>query len=143
MKRNFKNYCIVLIGLILLAAGFYLIKAIEEPQGILKGLPYIFIGIGSGTFGSGIGTLITKRTYKYHPDIEKQMEIDKNDERNITINNRGKAKAYDLMKYVYGALMLTFALMNIDITALLLLVFAYLLVIFSGIYFTIKYDKEM
>ncbi|HYF75143.1 MAG TPA: hypothetical protein VD757_01040, partial [Candidatus Nitrosocosmicus sp.] len=75
--------------------------------------------------------------------IEKQLEIDRHDERNIAIGNRAKAKAYDMMIYVFGALLLAFALMDVDMTALLLLVFAYLFVVGYGIYYRIKYDKEM
>ncbi len=47
------------------------------------------------------------------------------------------------MVFVFGALMLSFALMNIDLVAVLLLVFAYLFVIGSGLYYRVKLDKEL
>lgn len=34
------------------------------------------------------------------------MDIVRKDERNIAISNRAKAKAYDLMTYTFGALLL-------------------------------------
>jgi 4-hydroxybenzoate polyprenyltransferase len=71
------------------------------------------------------------------------MEIERKDERNIAISNRSKAKAYDLMIFVFGALMLSFALMGVDLVLILLLVFAYLFVVGYGIFYRIKYDKEM
>lgn len=54
------------------------------------------------------------------------MEIEENDERNINIGNRAKAKAYDMMIFVFGALMLSLALMNVDLMVVLMLVCCYL-----------------
>ena len=80
---------------------------------------------------------------KNNPDIEKQLEINRNDERNIAIGNRAKAKAYDMMIFVFGSLLIAFALMGIDVIAVLLTTFAYLFVVGYGIYYSCKYDKEM
>ena len=71
------------------------------------------------------------------------MDIEKNDERNIMIANKAKGKAFDRMTYIFGALMVSFALMDVDMTAVLLLVFAYLLVHGFSIYYRMKFDKEM
>jgi hypothetical protein len=143
MKRSITHYIAIIFGLLLLGTGVYLIKIVIEPQGILRALPYVCIGLGCGIFGHGTGEIISQRTIKNHPDIEKQMKIDKQDERNVTIVNNAKAKAYDMMIFVFGALMLTFALMGIDMLAVFLLVFAYLFVIGYGIYYRCKFDKEM
>ncbi|MFK7697603.1 hypothetical protein ACI5FR_32875, partial [Paenibacillus sp. HJGM_3] len=59
------------------------------------------------------------------------------------IANRGKAKAYDMMVFVFGALILALALMGVDLTVVLLLVFAYLFTIGYGTYYRFKYYKEM
>ena len=90
-----------------------------------------------------MGDIISRKAIQTDPKLEKQIEIQKNDERNITISQRAKAKAYDLMTFVYGALMLTFALMGVDMITVLLLVFAYLFVQGYAAYFRCKYDKEM
>jgi hypothetical protein len=132
MKKNGMNYVITVIGILLLGTGLYLVKAIAEPQGIMKALPYICVGLGCGIFGHGMGNIINRKVLKNNPDIQKQMEINKNDERNITIGNSAKAKAYDMMIFVYGALMLSYALMGIDMIAVLLLVFAYLFIVSPG-----------
>jgi hypothetical protein len=90
-----------------------------------------------------MGEIISRRAVKNHTDIEKQIKINKQDERNVAIGNRAKAKAYDMMIFIFGALMLVFALMGIDMAAVLLLVLAYLFVVGYGIYYRCKFEKEM
>ncbi|GGL65208.1 hypothetical protein [Sporolactobacillus putidus] len=137
------HYITSTIGLLLLGIGFYLVKTVIEPQGMMKTLPYMCVGLGCGFFGQGMGEIVRRRALKNYPDIRKQIEIDRHDERNTAIGNRAKAKAYDLMKFTFGALMIAFALMGIDLAAVLLLAFAYLFVLGYGIYYRCKYDKEM
>ncbi len=143
MKKTFYSIIITIIGILMFVSGLILLKTISQPTGIMSTLPYILVGLGSGIFGGGIAEIIKLRTIKNHPDIKKQMEINENDERNIAIVNRAKAKAYDIMVFVFGALMLSYALMGTDMVAVLLLVFAYLFVIGCGIFYRVKYDKEM
>ena len=47
------------------------------------------------------------------------------------------------MTFVFGALMLTFALMEVELAAVLLLVAAYLFVEFSAVYYRCKLEKQM
>ena len=143
MKSKIAKYTTIILGLLLLTIGLYLIKTVGDPQGIMASLPYVCIGIGSGLFGHGMGNLISERAIRSDPDLQKKLDIEKNDERNIAISNKAKGKAFDMMTYVYGALMVSFALMGVDMSALLLLVFAYLFVHGFGIYYRIKFDKEM
>ena len=143
MKKNWKDYCFVIIGILLLGIGLFCIKIISDPQGIMQTLPYICVGLGCGVFGHGIGNIAGERAIANSPEIKKQLDIDKNDERNIEIVNCAKAKAYDMMIYVFGALMICFSLMGVDRVVVLLLVFAYLFVVAYGIYYRFKYDKEM
>lgn len=143
MKKNISNYIAVLFGFLLLGIGLYLIRIKIEPQGVMRALPYICIGLGSGIWGHGMGELISQKALKNHPDVEKQIKIEKFDERNVAIGNRAKAKAYDLMIFLFGILMITFALMGIDLIAILLVVFAYLFVVGYGIYYRYKFTKEM
>jgi alpha/beta superfamily hydrolase len=105
--------------------------------------PYVCIGIGTGAFGHGMGNIVSYKAMKQNPDLQKQAEINRNDERNVAIANRSKAKAYDLMTFVFGALIMSFALMGVEVTALLLSVFVYLFVQGYAIYYRCKYEKEM
>ncbi len=143
MKKSGVDYLITFLGLCLLGVGLFLVKTRSEAQGVLRTLPYLFIGVGCGAFGGGMGNLISRRIMKNSPDLQKQKEIEENDERNIAIANRAKAKAYDTMIYIFGALILSFAPMGVDAAAVLLLVCAYLFVIGCGIYYRCKYDREM
>lgn len=143
MKKNYGDYFLTITGLILLVVGLFLVKTLVDPQGILKALPYVLVGLGCGIFGHGMGNVISRKATKNSPNIQKQIEIDKNDERNIAIGNRAKAKAYDMMIFIFGALMLSFALMGVDMIPILLLAFGYLFVLGYGIYYRCKYDKEM
>ncbi|MEA4932732.1 MAG: hypothetical protein VB071_03970 [Lawsonibacter sp.] len=142
MKKS-KDFALTVIGLVLLAIGLYLAKTVSNPQGIMKALPYVLIGVGCGAFGQGMGNIIARKAVKNAPEIEKQMEIARKDERNVAIANRSKANAYDIMVYVYSALMLAFALMGTDMAVILLLVFAYLFIVGCSIYYRCKYNKEM
>ncbi len=143
MKKSLGDYSLTILGILLLGSGLFIIKSISNPQGIMQTLPYICVGLGCGIFGHGMGKIIGERSMKNNPEIKKQLEIEQNDERNIAIGNASKAKAYEMMIYVFGALIFSFALMAVDMAILLLLVFAYLFVVFYGIYYRCKYDKEM
>lgn len=143
MKANATKYVTTAVGLLLLAAGLFLIKTNGNPQGVLRALPYVCIGIGCGLFGHGMGDIISERAVRSDPEMQRKLKIDRGDERNIAIANRAKGKAFDRMTFIFGALLVTFALMGIDLIAVLLLVFAYLFVHGSLIYYRFKFDKEM
>ncbi len=133
-------FALSVMGLVLIASGLYYLKSATQVQGLMKVLPYYCIGIGCGAFGHGAGQLIA---LKSGGNIQKQIEIERRDERNITIINRAKGKAFDAMIYIFGALIVSFGLMNLDLYVILTLVFAYLLVAGISIYYRCKYDKEM
>ncbi len=143
MKDNLIDYVTTALGVLLLGIGLFLLKTLSDPQGIMLPIPYICIGLGFGTFGQGMGNIISKKVIKKNPEIEKQFLIDSNDERNIALDNRAKAKVFDIMIFVFGALMISFALMGTEISAVLLLVGAYLFVVGCEVYYRFKYDKEM
>lgn len=85
----------VLSGILLAGAGLFLLRCTPEFQGILQILPYLCIGVGCGCFGHGAGELLSRRALKNDPTLQKQLEIQKNDERNIALASRAKAKAYE------------------------------------------------
>ncbi|MDO4541094.1 MAG: DUF6442 family protein [Syntrophomonadaceae bacterium] len=137
------DYIVAIIGVLLLGTGLFLLWQYAGAQGVMLALPYVCIGVGCGTFGHGMGNVISRRALKKSPTLQKQIEIEKNDERNRALSNQAKGKAYDLMIFVFGALMISFALMGVEVVPLLLLVFAYLFVVGCGVYYRYKYDKEM
>lgn len=143
MRKSIKDYLFTVLGLVILGVSLYLIKLIPDPQGIMLRLPSVLIGIGSGLFGLGIGNLISHKVMKNNPKLQKQHTINQNDERNVTINSLAKAKAFDLMTFMLGALMVSFAIMGTEMTSTLLLVGAYLFIQGYKIYYIYAYNKQM
>ena len=143
MKTKTMQYIGVAAGLLLLAVGLYLVRTLAGPQGFLRALPYVCIGAGCGLFGGCLGSLIGDRAVQSDPELARRLRIEQNDESNVALANRANGKALVCMTYVFGALMVSFALMGIDLVAVLLLVFAYLLVHGVALYYRIKFDREM
>ena len=137
------RYAAGIIGMLLLATGLCMIRMNSDPQGIMRTLPYVCVGLGCGLFGHGLGEIVSERAIRSCPKIQRELKIEMNDERNIAIANRAKAKAFDMMTFIFGALMLSFTLMGVDIAAVLLLVFAYLFVHGFAIYYRFRLDKEL
>lgn len=136
MKRK-GSLLVAVIGLAVVALGLFLMRGPERMP-----LPGILIGLGAGALGCGLSGALTERLSRKYPDMAGKT-VEQQDERNVAISNRAKARAYDLMVYVFGALMITFALMNADITMILLLIGAYLLIVACRIGFGMHYDKIM
>lgn len=141
MKSKAKEIVFVMAGLLLAAVGFAMLRGMPEAWG--GPLPYLCLGIGAGAFGWGSGELLKQRALQGDPALEKQLEIETRDERNVALANRAKARAFDAMLYVFGALMLAFAFMKANLTLILLLVGAYLLVLGISVYYYIRYSREM
>lgn len=121
MKQRTRDIIKVCLGILLAAAGFLLLRRPSEAQGILAVLPFVCIGVGCGLFGHGAGDLLSLRALKGAPEIQKQLEIEQNDERNVTLANLAKGKAFDIMLYLNGALMVSFVLMQAETAVILLL----------------------
>ena len=134
-----KYWIISLLGLAAVVAGFILARmgAGSAP------LPYVLLGVGCGAFGWGAGELLRQWAVRADPGLEKQLRIEQTDERNQLVANKAKARAYDASVYIYSALMLCFALMQVELAVILLLVGAYLLVVGISIYYYVKYNREL
>ena len=144
MKQRTRDIIKVCLGILLAAAGFLLLRRPSEAQGILAVLPFVCIGVGCGLlFGHGAGDLLSLRALKGAPEIQKQLEIEQNDERNVTLANLAKGKAFDIMLYLNGALMVSFVLMQAETAVILLFTAAYLFVLGCFVYYRVKYEREM
>lgn len=88
-------------------------------------------------------TSSVKKQSKKNPKLAKQVEIDTKDERNVMIGNMAKAKGFDIMLYIYSALLLTFALMGISFNVIIPMVIAYLFVIGYYLYHLTKIQKTL
>ena len=142
MKKSMP-YITTVAGAALLVFGLVGVKTFGDAQGFMAALPYVCIGLGCGALGGGIGEIANRRVLKGDPELARHMEIEKNDERNLSIANRAKGRAFDVMIPLFGALMLSFALMGIGMIPILMLVAAYLFVCGCGVYYRVRYEKEM
>lgn len=144
MKQDRKDTLYIVAGALLLLVAALLLKlAPVQEQPLLRVLPFVCLGVGAGLLGQGVGQLLQRKALQGNPELARQQQIEVEDERNIQLAQRAKAKAFDLMIFVFGALLLAFALMQVDLTAILLLVGAYLLVQGYAVYCRVRLEKEM
>ena len=141
--KQAKNIGLSLLGFVLIGAGIYMLRTVPDPQGIMRALPFLLVGFGCGIFGHGLGDLLAKKSVQSDPAMARQLESAQTDERNVMIGSMAKAKGYDMMTYVFGALMVAFALMGAPWTVIIPMVIAYLFVHGYAIYFRVKLEKEM
>lgn len=143
MKQVRKEIVWIVVGVVLWGIAVLLLRQNPGNSGFWRALPYVCLGVGAGLLGQGIGQMVQRKALQSDPELARQQEIEAGDERNIQLAQRAKAKAFDLMVFVFSALLLVFALMGVDLTALLLLVAAYLLVQGYAVYCRVKLEKEM
>ena len=127
---------VAVMGAAVLALGLFLMSRMSAA------LPGVLTGLGAGALGAGLSVVLTEALSRKYPDMAGKT-VEQQDERNVAINNRAKARAYDLMVYVFGALMVTFALMDASVTMILLLIGAYMIVVACRIGFAAHYNKTM
>ncbi len=143
MRNKQRYYLFTAIGIVLMLAGFFLLRGYSDAQGLMQVLPFVCIGAGCGAFGWGSGELISKRVLRSDPKLALQIEIEQNDERRILISERARARAFNVMNYTFAALILCFVLMGVDTAAILLLIAVYLFVEFYAVYQMVKLEKEL
>ncbi len=149
MKDSIRNQqkltpvLLTVLGLIMIAAGFILIKTVEEIEGLLELLAYLLVAFGCGIFGHSFGGIIEHKATKKYPELRKNLEIEAKDERNVSISNKSKAKAYEVMIFTFGGIFFCLTLMNVEIKLILMLCISYLFVVFTEVYYRIKYEKSM
>ncbi len=108
-----------------------------------KSLSGVLIGAGAGLIGMSVARIVTLGVYGRNLEMRRRMVVEENDERNIAVRSRAKAKAFDTMGVTLGILMLIYALIGADWTTILLLVAAYVLIYTVEIYCLFKYSLEM
>lgn len=94
-----------------------------------NGLPYVFLGIGSGCAGVLLSNLISLILTKRHPEILVQKKVEAEDERNLMITRQSKSKAYNLYHYGIAILLLLYAALDVKFNVVLPLVVLYILTI--------------
>lgn len=131
------------LGLLVAAAGAALLAVDKEADGWLRALPGVMTGVGCGIFGSNTGRLLTQLAARKNPQLARQQAILEKDERNISISNQAKAKAYDLMIWVFSALMLGLALSGVTWPAVCFVAASYLFVVGAHVYYLHTLHRTM
>lgn len=139
-NSNTKSIILTVLGLLVLAAGPVCVWLLDLGS---RSAPYLCVGLGCGVFGQGLGELLDRRSRKKHPELARQREIEQNDERNVALRDKAQARAFRIMIPVFGALFLAFALMDVELRVVLLLVAAYVYICGCSVYYSGKYRKEM
>jgi hypothetical protein len=67
----------------------------------------------------------------------------KRDERNISIEEKSKAKAFDVMGIIFGLLIIIYGILKYNLLIILLAVVAYSLIFIVYMTYLSKYHKEM
>ncbi|MCI8537450.1 MAG: hypothetical protein HFF18_02150 [Oscillospiraceae bacterium] len=140
MTRQMKSSLVqLLFGLVLLAAGVYLMiaQAGSQPDG------FLLLGVGCGVAGASLSTLIGAVRKRRNPELARQERIGETDERNQMLLWRSKARAFDGMLYIWGGLLLWFALKNLGTQVVLPLTAGYLLIVAICLFSLARFQKEM
>lgn len=146
MEKNntvLKNSFFVLLGLALVVLGIFGQKQGVSGEKTVEAIYYLLIGLGCGIFGHFTGNIIRYFSIKNNEALRRQIEIEKKDERNIAIAEKSKSKAYDLMIYLFAAMLIMFSLMGADKVQIVIIVAVYLSIQLYGLYWRAIFEKEM
>lgn len=139
-----RNLMTAVLGIMLMLAGLWAMKQLPvQENSWLRAICCMLTALGCGWFGHGLAGLVQNRILQPYPEIRQQMAIEAADERNIAVAARAKARAYDVMTFVFGALMVAFVFMQVDLVPIVMLVCTYLFVEITGIWYRIRYEREM
>ncbi|MCB2342401.1 hypothetical protein [Clostridium estertheticum] len=95
-----------------------------------KTIPIIIAAMAVGSITNGI----------HQKFFIKEKE---NDERNISLENKAKAKAFDVMQIIFGILIIIYVLLKANLLTIALAVVAYLIILTVFMTSFSKYHKEM
>ena len=103
----------------------------------------ILLGTGAGVFGANIAKLYFISLEKKNPDMIKENEIELQDERNVLIRQRAKAKSADITQWLIMIIAYLEIFVNAPLWIILLTVGIFVLYNIIQIYYINKFNKEM
>ncbi len=142
-KKSGKYFFFSLLGLFIFAGGLLSVMLYPDRTGMYEVIPYLCVGIGTGIFGGNLGTAISNKITAGSPAALNQAESREKENRHHLIGDMAKARAYDLMLYVFPAILFVFTIMQVNMYIILTLVAVYLMNALSMIYFANKYHKRL
>ena len=142
-KTVLRNLAFALLGLGLIVLGIFSHAMVTSIDRGIVAIPYLLIGLGCGIFGHHTGYIISYFSTKNNEELKRQIEIEKNDERNLLIVEKSKSKAYDLMIYLFAAMVIMFSLMGVDKLQIIIVVSIYLSIQIYALYWRSKFERTM
>ena len=103
----------------------------------------ILLGTGAGIIGASIAKLYTINLEKKNPDMIKENEIELQDERNVLIRQRAKAKSADITQWLIMLIAYLEIFVNAPLWIILLTVGIFVLYNIIQIYYINKFNQEM
>jgi uncharacterized membrane protein YeaQ/YmgE (transglycosylase-associated protein family) len=103
----------------------------------------ILLGTGAGVIGASIAKLYSINLEKKNPDMIKENEIELQDERNVLIRQRAKAKSADITQWLIMVIAYLEIFVNAPLWIILLTVGIFVLYNIIQIYYINKFNKEM
>ena len=103
----------------------------------------ILLGTGAGAIGACIANLYSINLEKKNPDMIKENEIELQDERNVLIRQRAKAKSADITQWLIMVIAYLEIFVNAPLWIILLTVGIFVLYNIIQIYYVNKFNKEM
>ena len=103
----------------------------------------ILLGTGAGVIGASIAKLYFISLEKKNPDMIKENEIELQDERNVLIRQRAKAKSADITQWLIMIIAYLEIFVNAPLWIILLTVGIFALYNIIQIYYINKFNKEM
>ena len=138
-----KNLAFAFLGVGLIVLGFFAHTMVTSTERGIAAVPYLLIGLGCGIFGHYMGNIISYFSTKNDEELKRQIEIEKNDERNRLIAEKSKSKAYDFMIYLFAAMLIMFSLMGADKLQIVIVVAIYLSMQIYALYWRSKFERTM
>ncbi len=141
MKKSkiFMNLVVVIFCAILVYFGTFILTG--EHNKLMSG---ICLGVGAGLFGGiALPMFITNIMPMINPKLAKIREIEKNDERNISINNASKAKAFDYLGVIVGLAAVITIILEKDWLVVSIFGVCYISMAAIHIFYLHKFSKEL
>ncbi len=139
MFKTKKNYIEIIVGAVILIALVVYLQMPDQNKGVVA----VLIGVGVSFALSGILSTIILRIEGNSPVKSKQAEIERKDERNISIRNRAKAKASEISCWFFMIIAYLNILIDGPLWMTLVIVGAFTLHYLLVLGFLGKYSKEM
>ena len=135
MKKKSRFYIMAIIMSVIMIILSQFVK-LNSHSGIL-------LGTGAGAIGASIAKLYSINLEKKNPDMIKENEIELQDERNILIRQKAKAKSADIIQWLMMIIAYFAIFVNAPLWVILSTISIFILYNVIQIYYVNKFNKEM